>query len=306
MQIKSIQRINNYIKLKIKENMEIKINCLRNGINGGGASNGPATLLDGYGTYLYDLYKPSDEDVAAHPELADEPLGIAFPTGNLIEEYTYEPDNPDSLSFLKQLRAIFMPHMYRYLISKDINHEDLELAKQAYINSENNIGDPLLILTNYTRFDIYCAAKRMNNYTEPIIPRTNIDNIFLSSVSCLTTYISNALEKYSNTEIDIDPWFETKNTTGTSIYAMPMFMFRQPSFGSYNNVSHYYNSLFSTEELSKINEADIEYYKKSAVLIYKKDLMDFKNFFKKMMEYGHEINAYSEEVLDSLLSQPQG
>lgn len=47
MQIKSIQRINNYIKLKTKENMEIKINCLRNGINGGGASNGPTTLLDG-------------------------------------------------------------------------------------------------------------------------------------------------------------------------------------------------------------------------------------------------------------------
>ena len=46
--------------------MEIKINCLRNGINGGGASNGPTTLLDGYGTYLYDLYKPSDEIGRAH------------------------------------------------------------------------------------------------------------------------------------------------------------------------------------------------------------------------------------------------
>ena len=241
--------------------MEIKINCLRNGINGGGgASNGPATLLDGYGTYLYDLYKPSDEDVAVHPDLADEPLGIAFPTGNLIEEYTYEPDNPDSVSCLKQLRAIFMPHMYRYLVPKTINSdlEDKDPVK-AYIESENNIGDPLLILTNYTKFDIYCAAKRMNNYTEPIIPRTNIDNIFLSSVSCLTTYISNVLKKYSNTVIDIDPWFETKNTTGTSIYAMPMVMFKQPSFDSYNNVSHYYNSLFSTEKLSKIKEADNDY-----------------------------------------------
>ena len=293
--------------------MEIKINCLRNGIEGGGASNGPATLLDGYGTYLYDLYKPSDEDVATYPDLADEPLGIAFPTGNLIEEYTYEPDNPDSLSCLKQLRAIFMPHMYRYFIPKVINHEDLELAKKAYIRCANGVGDPLFIETNETGFDIYCAAKRMNNYTEPILPPTNIDNIFLSSVRRLTTDISIELNKYSEMWIDIDPWFETKDTTSTSIYEMPMFMFKQPEAFDYTYgekhisfVRRNYDWLFSSELLSKINEADIEYYKKSAVLIYKKDLMDFKNFFKKMMEYGAEINAYSQEVLDSLLNQPQG
>ena len=290
--------------------MEIKINCLRNGIEGGGASNGPATLLDGYGTYLYDLYKPSDEDVAAHPELADEPLGIAFPTGNLIETHLYSLrekgesyDYVDNIQELEQLRAIFMPHMFRYLWSEDINPE-LEDPIKAYINSENNIGDPLLILTNYTRFGIYCAAKSINNYTSPIVPSTNIDNIFLSSVRNLSTYLSNVLEKYS--QPGIDPWIEEPATTGTSIYDMPMFMFRQPSFGSYNNVSHYYNSLFSADKLSKINEADIDYYKKSAVFIYKKDLMDFKNFFKKMMEYGAEINAYSQEVLDSLINQSQG
>lgn len=294
--------------------MEIKINCLRNGIEGGGVSNGPATLLDGYGTYLYDLYKPSDEDVATYPDLADEPLGIAFPTGNLIEEYTYEPDNPDSVSCLKQLRAIFMPHMYRSLVPKTINPdpEDEDPVK-AYIESANDVGDPLFIETNYRNYDIYCAAKRMNNYTEPIIPRTNIDNIFLSSVSCLTTYISNVLEKYPKTGIDIGPWFETKNTTGTSIYEMPMFMSKQPTAFDYDYLNKHisfiridYDRLFSSESLSKINEADIEYYKKSAVLIYKKDLMDFKNFFKKMMEYGIEINVYSQKVLDSLLNQPQG
>lgn len=153
----------------------------------------------------------------------------------------------------------------------------------------------------------------MNNYTEPILPPTNIDNIFLSSVSRLTTHISNVLEKYSKMLMDIDPWFETKNTTGTSIYDMPMFMFKQPTAFDYDYLNKHisfirkdYDWLFSSESLSKINEADIDYYKKSAVLIYKKDLMDFKNFFKKMMEYGHEINAYSQEVLDSLLNQPQG
>ena len=295
--------------------MEIKINCLRNGIEGGGASNGPATLLDGYGTYLYDLYKPSDEDVATYPDLADEPLGIAFPTGNLIEEYIYtvpyDTANSDSVSCLKQLRAIFMPHMYRDLVPKAINPDDFELAKKAYIKCANDVGDPLFIEINERNYDIYCAAKRMNNYTAPILPPTNIDNIFLSSVSRLTTHISNVLEKYSYMELG--PWTEEPATTGTSIYDMPMFMFKQPTAFDYEYLNKHisfirrdYDRLFSSESLSKINEADIDYYKKSAVLIYKKDLMDFKNFFKKMMEYGNEINAYSREVLYSLINQSQG
>ena len=289
--------------------MEIKINCLRNGINGGGASNGPTTLLDGYGTYLYDLYKPSDEDVAAHPELADEPLGIAFPTGNLIKEHTYtvpyDIAYSDSVSCLQQLRAIFMPHMERYVMSKGIN-PGLEDPIKAYIESANNIGDPLLVPTDTTSFGIYCAAKRMNNYTAPIVPPTNIDDIFLTSVQKLSTHISNELDKYSETGIDLGTWDETKKTTGTSIYNMPMFLFSQPSFNPFNNASKFYNMLFSADELLKINDADIEYYKKSAILIYKKDLMDFKNFFKKMMGYADEINAYSQEVLDSLMNPQQG
>ena len=151
------------------------------------------------------MYKPSDEDVAAHPELADEPLGIAFPTGNLIEEYTYtvpyDTAYSDSVSCLQQLRAIFMPHMERYIMSKDIN-PGRENPIKAYIESANNIGDPLLVPTNDTSFGIYCAAKRMNNYTAPIVPPTNIDDIFLTSVQNLSTYISNVLRKYSETRID--------------------------------------------------------------------------------------------------------
>ena len=64
-------------------------------------------------------------------------------------------------------------------------------------------------------------------------------------------------------------------------------------------VSHIYNSFVSTEELSKINNADLEYYKKSAVLIHKEDLMDFKNFFKKIMDYNMEINTYIQSLAGS-------
>lgn len=293
--------------------MEIKINCLRNGIEGGGVSKGPATLLDGYGTYLYDLYKPSDEDVAAHPELADEPLGIAFPTGNLIETLLYShkqkgesDDGATTTQELRQWRAIFKPHMYRYLMTGDraTNPESFE----EYITNAGNIGSPLAIYTNNTVFGIYCAAKIKDvsvsnyNYTSPTLPSTNIDDISLTSVYNLGTYISNyfAEKKFTG----MNPWIEKRVETGTSLYDMPMFMFRQPSFDSNNNVSHYYNRLFSADELSKINEADIEYYRKSAILIYKKDLMDFKNFFKKMMGYADEINKYSETLFESLMNQP--
>lgn len=280
--------------------MEIKINCLRNGINGGGASNGPATLLDGYGTYLYDLYKPSDADVAAHPELADEPLGIAFPTGNLVKtiQYSYEIQDyyvNDSITTkcLQQVRSIFMPHMYRETFA-DQDEETIKNYLQSnttLLIENNNFGNG---------YGIYCAGTSRENI-EPTIPSIDYNSIFLSNVKKLGTYVSSSFDDFSG----INPWKED-TTTGISIYNMPMFMFRQPSFGSNQNVSHYYNSLFSADNLSKINEADIEYYKKSAVLIYKKDLMDFKNFFKKMMEYGAEINAYSQEVLDSLRKPQQG
>ena len=275
--------------------MEIKINCLRNGINGGGASNGPTTLLDGYGTYLYDLYKPSDEDVAAHPELADEPLGIAFPTGNLVKtiQYSYEIQDyyvNDSITTkcLQQVRSIFMPHMYRETFT-DQNEETIK----NYLQSNTT----LLIENNYfsNGYGIYCAGTSRENI-EPTIPSIDYNSIFLSNVKKLGTYVSSSFDDFSG----INPWRED-TTTGISIYNMPMFMFLPlPQ----NNVKNYYNVLFSDGALSAINEADREYYKKSAVLIYKKDLMDFKNFFKKMMDYGAEINAYSQKVLESL-QKPQ-
>ena len=81
---------------------------------------------------------------------------------------------------------------------------------------------------------------------------------------------------------------------------MPMFIFIKPSSDLWIKTQEIYDGFFSDEEMSKIDEADKEYYRKSAVLIYKKDLMDFKNFFKKMMGYADEINAYTESVINSL------
>ena len=79
-----------------------------------------------------------------------------------------------------------------------------------------------------------------------------------------------------------------------------MFIFIKPSSYSTEKTQEIYDGFFSAEALSKINEADVEYYKKSAVLIYKKDLMDFKNFFKKMMGYADEINKYTDELRQTL------
>lgn len=291
--------------------MEIKINCLRNGIEGGGASNGPATLLDGYGTYLYDLYKPSDEDVVAHPELADEPLGIVFPTGNLIETglYSYKWEDEDSsyedtFIDLRQLRGIFMPHMWRYIAAegkKDPDTFDFRATLKDYLQTQGQFQ----INTCLISCGIYCAGKRKTdltiketNHICPTFPTADIDNIFLSSVHSLSTDLWSSLHKYENPKIDI--WQEDPNTTGTCIYDMPMFIFIKPSSDLWIKTQEIYDGFFSAEELSKINDADIEYYKKGAVLIYKKDLMDFKNFFKKMMGYADEINAYTEAVINSL------
>ena len=86
-----------------------------------------------------------------------------------------------------------------------------------------------------------------------------------------------------------------------------MFIFIKPEvdIADWQDLQTIYNTFFSDDVLTDINEADIEYYKKNAVLIYKKDLMDFKNFFKKMMEYANEINAYSDNLSDQLKNQPQ-
>ena len=116
------------------------------------------------------------------------------------------------------------------------------------------------------------------------------------------------VNKYSKWNDSVDLIITTGGTTVFET-VFPIFGFRKPSsnLADHQKLSYVYdNEFFSTEELSKINEADIEYYKKSAVLIYKKDLMDFKNFFKKILEYGVEIYNYSQEVLDSLINQSQG
>lgn len=285
--------------------MEIKINCLRNGIEQGGVSKGPATLLDGYGTYLYDLYKPSDDELS---ELANEPLGIVFPTGNLIETglYSYNWQNGDETDKgtsidLRSLRGIFMPHMLRYLMDAKkagtlINPDTLK----DYLQTQGQFK----IDTYRTPCSIYCAGKIKTNWTNketnyicPTFPTADIDNIFLSSVHSLCTSLWDSLYKYDNP--GIDKWKEDSNTTGTCIYDMPMFIFIRPS-SFWTKAQEIYDGFFSAEELSKINEADIEYYKKGAVLIYKKDLMDFKNFFKKMMGYADEINKYANELMQTL------
>ncbi len=280
--------------------MEIKINCLRNGIEQGGVSKGPATLLDGYGTYLYDLYKPSDEELSEHSELANEPLGIVFPTGNLIEtglySYTLQNggfDDSDESICLRQLRGIFMPHMLRYLAANTGTLKN-------YLQTEGQFK----IDTYRVPCGIYCAGKiktnwsnKETNYICPTFPTAVIDNIFLSSVQNLSTSLWDSLYKYDNPKIDM--WQEDTNT-GMSIYNMPMFIFIKPSSYSEMKTQKIYDGFFSAEELSKINEADIEYYKKGAVLIYKKDLMDFKNFFKKMMGYADEINKYTNELMQTL------
>ena len=316
--------------------MEIKINCLRNGIEGGGASNGPATLLDGYGTYLYDLYKPSDEDVAVHPDLADEPLGIVYPFGNMVfkmiqcdiqtpfempEDLQFNlsellSEMPNKKASILFLRSCFPPSMVREIYKNGIpsNIDDVQINYIRY-NGPLRGSDSYWQDWNY----YYAVSEGKATNVSPLFNPDIMDkSSVLNNVSLLPvghnmdTAIENILrynnvKKYSQWNDSVDLIITGETTVFETVF--PIFGFRKPSsnLADYQKLSYVYdNEFFSTEELSKINEADIEYYKKSAVLIYKKDLMDFKNFFKKMMEYGAETNAYSQEVLDSLLNRPQG
>lgn len=317
--------------------MEIKINCLRNGIEGGGASNGPATLLDGYGTYLYDLYKPSDEDVAAHPKLADEPLGIVYPFGNMVfkmiqydlqapfeipedlsvklSELSKMPNKRLSIMFL---RSCFPPSMVREIYKNGIpsNIDDVQIN---YIKDNG----PLRGSDSYWQQDwnyYYAVSEGKATNVSPLFNPDIMDkSSVLNNVSLLPvghnmdTNIGGILrnydvKKYSKWDDNVD---HIITTGGTTVFetVFPIFGFRKPSsnLADYQKLSYVYdNEFFSTEELSKINEADIEYYKKSVVLIYKKDLMDFKNFFKKILEYGVEISNYTDTVYKSLINQSQG
>ena len=296
--------------------MEIKINCLRNGIEQGGVSTESSNLLDGYGTYLYDLYKPSDADVAAHPELADEPLGIAYPTGNVLfksiktttatttyapyEKHLFEYSDNNKETIKKEPTAryactCFYPSLYR------------ELTKNGTIGDINSLinyimnSNPLYNNMSYEEKFYYPVLN-----DEPIDiqsfanDKSSINKVSLVPAQRLSTGIKNYMvnvikaAKWDNATNNYDD-ATLKNTIYTAFF--PIFDFHRPSI--YYRLSGKYNSFFRTEELSKINEADLEYYKKSAVLIYKKDLMDFKNFFKKIMDYNMEINTYIQSLTGS-------
>ncbi|MCI6677390.1 MAG: hypothetical protein MSG78_10985 [Clostridiales bacterium] len=286
--------------------MEIKINCLRNGIEGGGASNGPATLLDGYGTYLYDLYKPSDADVAAHPELADEPLGIVYPMGNtvfkVIKSITYS-DYSDGAKepIVKFVRSWFLPSLIR-----EMNKNGDNFSPVSYLREYNPLSS-----TSSNRNDMW-------SYYYPVLDGKANDVTF-SNIMAYPSLINN-VSLVNAFKLSTDLWY---STTGVTKYGewqdktddindenrpktildtlFPIFAFYKPSYSTNSYIisqrpSENYKYMFSAEKLSEINEADIDYYKKSAVLIYKKDLMDFKNFFKKILVYGKEIYTYANSL----------
>lgn len=302
--------------------MEIKINCLRNGIEGGGASTESSNLLDGYGTYLYDLYKPSDDMLSTYPDSADVPLGIAYPAGNVLfksiktttatttyappyEEYRFEYSDNNKETIKKEPIAryvctYFYPSMYR------------ELTKNGTID---NINSHIKYIMN--SHPLYNDYAYRNHLYYPVLNGEPIDiQSFANDKSSINKVslapaqrLSTGIKDYMNYVTNVAKWDNTTNnyddaTLKNTIYTafFPIFEFMQPSIYEFMQpsnvyfVSHIYNSFFSTEELSKINNADLEYYKKSAVLIYKKDLMDFKNFFKKIMDYNMEINTYIQSL----------
>ena len=291
--------------------MEIKINCLRNGIEQGGVSTESFNLLDGYGTYLYDLYKPSDDMLSEHPELADEALGIVYPAGNVLFKSiktttattTYAPygeydHNEKTIKKEPSARYVctyFYPSMYRELTKNGtINNinSHIEYIKNSHPldNSNGYKGDFYYPVLNDKPIDIQSFAN----------DKSSINKVSLVPAQRLSTskyvYMDNVknVAKWNNTTDNYDD-ATLKKTIYTAFF--PIFEFMQPRYDYYYYVvSSKYNDFFSTEELSKINEADIDYYKKSAVLIYKKDLMDFKNFFKKIMDYNMEINTYIQSL----------
>ena len=291
--------------------MEIKINCLRNGIEGGGASNGPATLLDGYGTYLYDLYKPSDADVAAHPELADEPLGIVYPIGNnvfkIIKSITYSENFSGAKEpIVEFVRSQFLPSWIREMIK---NGDDF--SPVSYLR-ENN---PLYSTNSYDNYmwSYYYPVLdgKANDATLITNPNVMEDPSLINNVSLLNAFkLSTSLFNSTIGVTEYDGWqdktddINDENRPKTILETpFPIFAFYKPSYSTESYIikerpSERYKDMFSAEKLSKINEADIDYYKKSAVLIYKKDLMDFKNFFKKILVYGMEIYTYAESLMN--------
>lgn len=291
--------------------MEIKINCLRNVIEQGGVSKGPATLLDGYGTYLYDLYKPSDADVAAHPELADEPLGIVYPTGNvaftLMKNITFIPSSNKYYNDLEPevqfVCSCFPPSMYREIFKNGTQDKFTE-SKINYLKGiAPLVGSPYF---DHGRHYYYFTVIEDHRHLLSVEPDYKIS---LTEAYKLDTGQENlgfnGVDKYAEWWEDYNDETDPTvlNSTAYKI-ELPIFCFLTPSSnGIETQLSADYNSYFAADKVSKINKADLEYYKKSAVLIYKKDLMDFKNFCGKILSYGDEIKKYSETVLNSLYEQ---
>lgn len=279
-------------------------------MNKGGASNGPATLLDGYGTYLYDLYKPSDADVAAHPELADEPLGIVYPMGNtvfkIIKSITYSDDyiGKAKVPIVKFVRSWFLPSLIR-----EMNKNGDDFSPVSYLFEDN----PLCSTNscgNYMWSYYYPVLDgKANDATLIANPNVMEDPSLINNVSLVNAFkltTATSLEgviNYGEWQDKTDD-VNDKNSLDTIFNTLfPIFAFYKPSYSTNSYIisqrpSENYKYMFSAEELSRINEADIDYYKKSAVLIYKKDLMDFKNFFKKILVYGKEIYTYANSLMN--------
>ena len=263
---------------------------------------------------MYDLYQPSDEDVAAYPELADEPLGIVYPAGNVLfksiktptatyapcdgSAFAYSHDNKKTITKEPTARyfgTYFYPSMYRELTENgtidDINSHIKYIMNSHHLcnNGEQYREHIYYPVLNDEPIDIQSFAN----------DKSSINKVSLLPAQQLTTNINAYIDcvknvaKWDNTTNNYDD-ATLKNTIYTAFF--PIFEFMQPLYSDYYRLSHKYNEIFSTEELSKINNADLEYYKKSAVLIYKKDLMDFKNFFKKIMDYNMEINTYIQSL----------
>ena len=279
---------------------------------GGGVSTESSNLLDGYGTYLYDLYKPSDEDVAAHPELADEPLGIVYPMGNtvfkVIKSITYSVDFISGAKepIVEFARSQFLPSLIR-----EMNKNGDDFSPVSYLREDN----PLYSTNSYDNYmwSYYYPVLdgKANDATLIANPNVMEDPSLINNVSLLNAFsLSTSLFNSTIGVTKYDVWqdktddINDENRPKTILETpFPIFAFYKPSYSTESYIieerpSERYKDMFSAEKLSKINEADIDYYKKSAVLIYKKDLMDFKNFFKKILVYGMEINNYVESLMN--------
>lgn len=253
------------------------------------------------------MYKPSDADVAAHPELADEPLGIVYPMGNtvfkIIKSITYSDDSISTAKepIVKFVRSQFLPSLIR-----EMNKNGDDFSPVSYLREDN----PLYSTNSYDNYmwSYYYPVLdgKANDVTfsnimayPSLINNVSLVNAFKLSTGSSTSGVTNYGEWQDKTD-DVND----KNSLDTILDTLfPIFAFYKPSYSTNSYIiserpSEKYKNMFSAEELSRINEADIDYYKKSAVLIYKKDLMDFKNFFKKIMVYGKEIYTYANSLMN--------